>query len=72
MTYIPRPAGMETRPMGLVKDTDSARRAEIRYGVSLVGYTVCWNEKMRVYVWDSGLRLWHGPYTLNDGDLQTF
>jgi len=72
MTYIPRPAGMVFSPMGIVNDTDSTRRAELRYKVVLVGYTACWTEKLRVYVWDGSLKLWRGPYLLNDGDLQPY
>ena len=70
MTYIPRPAGIVFEAMGIVNDTDSVRRAEIRYGVILAGYTACWTEKLRVYVWDGSLKLWRGPYLLNDGDLE--
>jgi len=68
---IPRPAAV-TGEMGLVKDTNSVKRAEIRYGVELVGYTARWNNKFRVYVKDVKLGVWHGPYPLNEDDLQPF
>ena len=72
MTYIPRPAGIVFEAMGIVNDTDSTRRAELRYKVDLVGYTACWDEYLRTRVWDSKIGMWRGPYLLNDGDLESW
>ena len=65
MTYIPRPAGIVFEAMGIVNDTDSTRRAELRYKVDLVGYTACWDEYLRTRVWDGKIGMWRGPYLLN-------
>ena len=66
------PHGKGFSEMGIVNDTDSTRRAELRYKVDLVGYTACWDEYLRTRVWDSKIGMWRGPYLLNDGDLQPY